>query len=185
MSKVLKLVSPIPPSNNHYLGYRVVKGIVIPYPTKETKEFKKKFIPYIKQEVEKQKWDMDITGLQHYYSDWVVYFPRIDMDASNYDKVLSDSITESKSVWKDDNIVLNRIKHIYYDLKNPRIEITIHPVDYIGIFNNKSELENFESKCKTCNRYKRNCSVLRKAKEGRIQDEIRNLECLKYKKVKM
>lgn len=185
MSKELKLVSPIPPSNNHYLGYRASRGIVIPYPTKETREYKKEFIPYVKNEVKKQKWDIDHTGLQHYYSDWIVYFPRVDMDASNYDKVLSDSITESKSVWIDDNIVLNRIKHIYYDSKDPRIELTIHPVEYIGIFNDRSELEQFEDRCKMCNRYKRNCSILKKAKEGRIQDEINNLECLKFKEVKI
>ena len=41
----------------------------------------------------------------------------------------------------------------------------------------------FKSNCFGCSRYKRNCSVLQKAKEGRIQDEINNLMCNKFKKV--
>lgn len=188
MSKELKLVSPICPSNNHYLKYRVIKkgrqSIVSPYPSKETKDYKKEFIPYVQREAKKQGWEMDYTGLQHYYVDWVVYFPRVDMDSANYDKVLADSITESKAVWLDDNVVCNRVKHIYYDSKNPRIELTIHPVDYIGIFDNKDELNKFENKCKTCNRYKKNCSIFTKAKAGRIQEEIVGLNCLKYKEIK-
>lgn len=188
MSKELKLVSPIPPSNNHYLAYRVIKSgkknIVAPYPTKETKDFKKYFIPYIQEEVKKQGWEMDCTGLQHYYMDWDVYFPRVDMDASNCDKVIADSITESKVVWVDDNTLCNRINHIYYDSKNPRIELTIYPVDYVGIFDNQEQLDEFENKCKSCSRYKRNCSLLRNAKSGRIQEEIQGLVCEKYKEAK-
>lgn len=188
MIKELKLVSSICPSNNHYLSYRVVKSgnrnIVSPYPTEETKKFKKEFISYIKDEVVKQGWEMDCTGLQHYYMDWDVYFPRIDMDAANYDKVIADSITESGVVWIDDNTLCNRINHIYYDSKNPRIELTIYPVDYIGIFNTQKQLDEFEQKCKTCYRYKRNCALIKNAKIGRIQEEIDELVCSKYKKAK-
>ena len=45
-------------------------------------------------------------------------------------------------------------------------------------------LEQFESRCIGCIRYKRNCSILQKAKEGRIQEEITELECSKYKSIK-
>lgn len=186
MSKVLRLISPIPPSVNHHLEYRVIKkgnrNIVVAYKSLEQKKFEKQFIPYVIEEAKKQCWEYDDTGKTHYYNDWVVYFPRIDMDASNYDKVLCDSITESKCVWKDDNIVLNRVKRVYYDSKNPRIELEIHPVEYMGIFDNKDALKTFENKCKKCSRYKRNCSILKKAKEGRIQNEINNdFICSKYK----
>ena len=44
-------------------------------------------------------------------------------------------------------------------------------------------LEQFESRCIGCKRYKRNCSILQKAKEGRIQEEIIGLECSKYKPI--
>lgn len=188
MSKKLKLISPIAPTVNHYMNYRVGKmrgkNIVIPYPSKETNEYKKYFIPYVQEEVKKQGWEMDYTGLQHYYVDWTIYFPRVDMDASNQDKVIIDSITESKAVWLDDNVVCNRVDHIYYDSNNPRIELTIYVVDYVGIFDNQKQLDEFEHKCKSCNRYGRNCSILLKAKAGRIQEDIIDFECLKYKKKK-
>ena len=188
MTKELKLVSPICPTVNHYMNYRVgkVNGrlTVLPYPSKETKEFKNNFIPYVQDEAKKQCWEMDYTGLQHYYVDWIIYFDRVDKDAANLDKVLIDSITEAKCVWIDDNVVCNRINHIYYDSKNPHIEITIKPVDYIGIFDNEEQLNNFENICKTCARYGRNCSIFKNAKAGRIQEEIINFECLKYKEKK-
>lgn len=186
-NKVLKLTSPICPSNNHYLEYRSVKkgnkNIVMAYKSKETKEYQRKFLPYVIEQAKLQGWEFDDGGLQHYYSDWTIYFPRVDMDASNYDKVLSDTITDAKCVWKDDNVVCNRIKHIYYDSKNPRFEIEIKPVEYIGIFDNKEDLLTFENKCSKCSRYKRNCSILKKAKLGKIQNEINEwYECLKFKK---
>ena len=34
-----------------------------------------------------------------------------------------------------------------------------------------------------CSRYKRNCSILKNAKSGRIQDEICDFECSKYKEI--
>ena len=188
VNQELKLTAPICPSNNHYLGYRAIKSgkknIVTAYPTTETKLFKKQFIEYIKTEAVFQNWEMDESGLQHYYVDWIVYFPRVDMDAANYDKVIADSITESGCVWKDDNVVCNRIKHIYYDSENPRFELTIHPVEYVGIFDSLDILSDFENRCKKCNRYKSNCSMLRKAKLGKIQEGIDQYNCEKYKEVK-
>ena len=187
-NNILKLISPIAPTTNHYLNYRVMrksgKNIVMPYPSKETVTFKKSFIPYVKEEVGKQNWEMDQTGLQHYYVYWTVYFPRIDMDVSNQDKVIIDSITESEVVWKDDNVVCNRVDHIYYDSSNPRIELTIVPVDYIGVFENEEHLNSFQEKCKECKRYSNNCSILRKLIEGRIIEEYQNNECIKFKKKK-
>ena len=188
MSKELKLISSIPPTVNHYMNYRVGKmggrNVVIPYPSKETKDYKKQFIPYVQNEAQKQGWEIDYTGLQHYYVDWVIYFDRVDKDAANLDKVLIDSITEAKCVWVDDNVVCNRVNHIYYDSRNPRIELTITPVDYIGIFDNQQQLDEFEGKCKTCSRYKRNCSILKNAKSGRIQEEINSFVCNKFKEAK-
>ena len=71
-----------------------------------------------------------------------------------------------------------------YITTNPRVEITIRKVDYVGIFNNEEHLCGFEDKCKSCSRYKRNCKILRQAKEGRIQEEITDFVCSKYKEIK-
>ena len=185
MEQVLKLVSPIPLSVNHYLGTRAIlkngKPMAMIYETGDAKKYKKEFGKYIKEQVELQKWIMSDNKTQHIYCDCVFYFDRVDKDCNNYFKLLLDSITESECVWIDDNVVCERVNRIYYDSKEPRIELTIYPVEYIGIFNSQEELCSFETKCKSCKRYSRNCSILNKAKEGRIQEEISNeFMCSKY-----
>ena len=96
-------------------------------------------------------------------------------------KLLLDSLTESECIWIDDTQSCERTQGIFYDSVNPRIEITITYTDYIGIFKDISQLEQFESNCIYCARYNRNCSILKKAKEGRIQEEINDLVCSKFK----
>lgn len=192
MTQELKLVSPICPSVNHYLGYRVVKKRVgnkwvqmpMCYKKPEAVRYQKKFAEYIKEQIKIQDWKKIEDKFKHCYFDCVFYFERTDQDGNNYFKCMLDAVTDSKVVWEDDTQCCERIQGIYYDKDNPRIEITIRPVDYIGIFNNEKELNIFEDKCKTCTRHKRNCSILRKAKEGRIQKEIKNLECEKFKGIK-
>ena len=186
--KVLKLVSPIPMSVNHYLGTRVVmknkKPMAMVYETGDAKKYKKIFGEYIKEQVKLQNWIMNEDKTRHVYCDCVFYFDRMVKDCNNYFKLLLDSITESEVVWIDDNVVCERVNRIYYDSSNPRIELSIYTTDYIGIFDNKEQLDEFEDKCRTCKRYKRNCSILNKAKEGRIQEEICDLVCSKYNKTK-
>ena len=188
MGNILQLTITDFVSVNHYLAYRAIikngKPMAMSYKTKEAKDFQKKFEQHIKEQVKIQNWDVPVDPAQHFYVDAVFYFPRLDMDANNYFKVSLDFITETGLIWVDDNVVCERVQRIYYDSSNARIELTIYPVDYIGIFDNQEQLDEFESKCETCSRYKRNCSILKKAKEGRIQEEIQNLECFKYKEIK-
>lgn len=185
---VLKLTSPIPPSVNHYTSVRTIikngKPMAIVYETKEAKDYKKTFKKIIEEQAKLQNWNWEVNSTQHFYVDAVFYFDRIDKDVGNYEKCLSDTITETQLIWIDDNVTLFRPQRIYYDSSNPRIELTIYPVDYIGIFDNQEQLDEFEDKCKTCSRYKRNCSILKKAKEGRIQEKIKNNICNKYKEIK-
>lgn len=188
--QILKLTSPIPLSVNHYLGTRAIlkkdksgklKPMAMVYETSEAKKYKKEFGEYIKEQVKLQNWIISEDKTQHICCDCVFYFDRTDKDCNNYFKLLLDSITESEVVWIDDNVVCERVNRIYYDSSNPRIELEIYPVNYIGVFDNQEQLDYFENKCKTCKRYNKNCSILKKAKEGRIQEEICDLECSKYK----
>ena len=185
MDNVLKLVSPMPVSVNHYLATRCImkngKPMAMVYETSEAKKYKKEFIKYIREQVKEQNFKTDMNPAQHYYCDCVFYFDRIDKDCNNYFKLFLDSVTESECVWVDDNTVCERVNRIYYDSKNPRIEATIYYSDYVGIFDNQEQLNQFEDKCKNCKRYSRNCSILNKAKEGRIQEEIQDMVCNKYK----
>lgn len=188
MGNVLKLTITDFISVNHYLAYRAIikngKPMAMSYKTKEAKDFQKKFENHIREQVKKQNWNLEVDPAQHFYVDAVFYFPRLDMDANNYFKTSLDSITETGLIWADDNVVCERVQRIYYDSENPRIELTIYPVDYVGIFNTHKDMEMFEEKCTTCSRYKRNCSILKKAKEGRIQADIVDFDCMKYKQSK-
>jgi len=161
------------------------KAQVTMYETAEAKKYKKDFTKYIKEQVKIQQFNIIPNKTQHFYCDCVFYFDRIDKDANNYFKLLLDSITDSQCVWLDDNVVCERVNAIYYDSKNPRIEINIYPVDYIGIFQSQEQLSNFTNNCIHCNRYKEGkCSILNKAKEGRILEEIENGKCIKFKCLK-
>ena len=184
IKQILKLVSPIPVSVNHYLKPRSFisngKAMVTMYETSDAKKYKKDFIKYINKEIEKQNWNLIPNKTQHFYIDCVFYFDRVDKDPNNYFKLLLDSITETQKIWLDDNVTCERVNGILYDSKNPHIDISIYPVDYVGIFPTINQLDEFKSNCITCKRYKRNCSILNKAVEGRIQEEIENLVCSKY-----
>lgn len=151
------------------------------YKTPEAAKYRKEFADYVREEVGKQKWDLTPNKTQHFYVDTVFYFPSTGLDANNYFKVMLDAITDTQLIWLDDNVTCERVQAIYYDQQNPRMEITIRPVDYIGVFKNTSQMEKFISICIGCTRYTRNCSILRQAKEGRIQEEIIDGVCTKYK----
>lgn len=151
------------------------------YKTSEAIKYQKEFTKYVQEQVELQNWIMSDNKFQHYYMDCYFFFPRTDMDANNYFKCLADAITDSKSVWIDDVQLCERVQGINYTSSNPRIEIEIRPVDYIGIFKDISQLEEFKSNCIQCKRYKNGkCSLLVKACEGRIQEEIDGLVCGKF-----
>ena len=129
------------------------KPMAMSYKTPEAVKYQKDFKEYVIQEVKKQGYNLKPDPLQHFYID---------------------------AVWVDDNVTCERVQRIYYDSENPRIELTIRPVNYIGVFDDAPQLEEFKSRCIGCKRYKRNCSLLKKAIEGRIQPEIHDGECDKY-----
>ena len=183
------MTSPIPLSVNHYVKPRPFikygKPCVTLYETSEAKKYKKDFSNYIKQEVKTQKFNHIPNKTQHFYVDCVFYFDRIDRDANNYFKLLLDAITNSQCIWLDDNVVCERVNAIYYDAENPRIEMTISPVDYIGVFQSQEHLDGFISNCIHCTRYKEGkCGILCRAIEGRIQDEINEYTCSKHREKK-
>lgn len=194
--KVLKLVCTEFISVNHYMNYRVAKiknkhtgkmfNTVQPYKPKETQKFEREFSSYVKEEVIKQGWIKPEKG-KFIFLDTVFYFPRTDMDDQNYFKSMCDIMTDC-GIWEDDNIVIVRNNRIYYDKENPRIEINITETPFTGIFDSREDYECFLNKCVTCNRHKRNCSILKNATESRIQTEVvresKGWRCNKYKEIK-
>lgn len=151
--------------------------------SKEGEKTKEQIIQKAKHQMEKSDWSYDYTKENYIYMDTIIYFRKKGSDDNNIYKLLCDAL--EKVVYENDSRVLIRTQKILYDSENPRVEVTFSPVEYIGIFDNQEILDQFEAKCKTCKRYKNNCSILRKAKEGRIQEEIDNeLNCERYKRMR-
>ena len=105
-----------------------------------------------------------------------------DVIPDNFKKLQQDCITESKVVWEDDSWCLPRTQRLLIDSANPRIELIITPCEFVGIFDDNQQFREFEQRCINCTWYTNNCSILRKATEGRIQEEICDLVCSEFKK---
>lgn len=183
----LNYTSPMCPSTNHYNNYRIIKGkkpFVQAYPSKEYVQYKKKFIPYLKELVKEYEWEM-IEEFKHYYLDLDIYFDRADKDPTNYFKTLQDVANEI--LWFDDKIILGRVNRVYYTYNEdcePRIECRLYPVDYIGIWNSKDEYETFIDRCKTCRNYKDGkCKRLESYMQYKITKDfdIQSRKCRGYK----
>lgn len=161
------------------------KPLASSYKKADAVKYRHDFATYVTSEVERQKYDVPVTKTQHFYVDAVFYFPRIDMDANNYFKVMLDSITDTKLIWDDDNVVCERVQGIYYDSANPRVELDIRPVDYIGVFKDAQQLDQYKAaNCIGCTRYRRNCSLLANAIAGRIQKDFNIARCDKLAPLK-
>lgn len=184
MNQALLITSPIPPSVNHYTAHRVVmKGgrpLAIVYKTKEAVAYQTEFKKAVAEAVKEHNWKTDLTSPCHFYVDGIFYMDKKRKDCNNLWKCLLDAITETQLIWKDDDIVCERVNKILYDSDNPRVELYIHYVDYIGIFDNEAQLEEFKmNNCIGCKRYKRNCTLLKNAVDGCIQPEIDGYVCAK------
>lgn len=181
----------LPTSVNNYLRptYRMVDGKPVPYmyETKEAKDFKRRFGAYLKREVKKQGWDMELTKEGHWYLDVVFIQSRTSEDNNNYFKILCDAMTGI--CIDDDKNLLVRPQMVLYDSKNPSFKALLRRVGYTGIFNSSELHEKFvEDNCSGCKRFNKNCSILRKAREGRVQDDISSASgvntCIKMKPIK-
>lgn len=191
MNNVLYLTSDIPPSiNNDYMKPRAImkygKPMTIMYESKVAKDYKKSFKAYLKREILKQGF---IRKEKYTVIEWTFYFARVNQDTNNYYKCLVDSITESGEIWEDDNLSLMRDVDIFYDSKNPRVELKVYYLDKIGVFKNKEELGKFvELNCSKCIRgnklgQKGGCSIYKRMIENRIQEDIDliKMACAKIK----
>lgn len=184
MDQYLIITSPIPPSVNHYIAHRVVikggKPLAVVYKTKEAVAYQTSFKKIVASAVKEQSWPTNLDAPRHIYVDAVFYMDKRHRDCNNAWKCLLDAITETQLVWRDDDVVCERVNKIVYDAANPRVELRIHYVDYVGIFDTEDQLEDFKkNNCIGCKRYKRNCALLRNAIEGRVQEEIDGYICTK------
>ncbi|MGJ0846429.1 RusA family crossover junction endodeoxyribonuclease [Tissierella praeacuta] len=178
ITQQLRLTLDLPQSVNHIYGRNKFGST---YLKKEGKSYKERMIEYIHEEVKKQDW-IKVEN-RFLYMDEIIFSNRKGRDSDNFKKLQQDCITESGVVWTDDTWCLPRTQRLLIDKNNPRIELIITPCDFIGIFDNEQQLQGFKAnQCLQCNRYKRNCSILKYALDNKIQEEIsKDLKCSKFK----
>lgn len=184
--RILKLISPLPPSVNSYLNYRVAqKGkrrFVQAYPNKETEIYKDFFTDYVKDQIKEQEWIRPDKG-KLVYVRCTFYMDRKRKDPSNFIKVPFDVLTEA-GVYVDDDIALPLADRVYIDPVNPRIEIEIFESDAIGIFDNQEDLNKFMShNCNLCKKEPLKCGVMKKLLDNRILPEVKNGICSKRRPI--
>lgn len=172
-------------SVNHYKGVRVIGGKKKTFPQfyilPDVVRFQNSFLRYTKEQIKKQNWITPEKG-QFVIVEATFYFPRIDMDANNYWKVLLDVLTKAK-LWNDDNIVMERVNRIYYDTTNPRIELNIFPFENYGVFDSSEQLNKFkQDNCSNCRKKIEKCSILKRLLDNRLSSDF-DLNTKKCKKL--
>ena len=180
--KKLILTSPLPPSVNNYLNYKIgQKGrrkFVQVYSSPETNLYKNFFTDYVKDEIRNQDWSRPKKGVLVFVR-MTFFFDRKRKDPSNFIKVPFDVLTDA-GVYIDDDIALPIAQRVYIDAANPRIEIEIFESGTIGIFEDQEDLSLFMSNnCNVCKKNTETCGVLKKLLDNRIIEEVEDRTCLK------
>ena len=180
-----RFTSPLPPSVNDYLGKKVAysfgKPYVLVYETIKAKAYKKRMQKILQREVINNGWNKT-NELQYVICDITVYLSQKKRDSDNMFKCLLDSFKEADIIY-DDCMIIPRVRDVFIESSNPRIEVELKLADKIGIFENSSEFEKFkENNCYNCKKYRtygERCSQLKASIENRITGDIdvKNLEC--------
>lgn len=188
----LNLTLPVPISINslyvnqfkydYYLKRRVPTGgrVLSSSGEKQKKDIQK----IASEQVKLQNWDYAWTEDKNnfLYLDVNIFFARRGRDSDNVFKLLHDSL--EKIVFDNDSRILPRVQKVLYDTENPRVEVSLSPVEYKGIFSGVKEMTSFEENCKSCTRYlKGRCSILVDSIAGTVRSEIEDINnpiCSKY-----
>lgn len=181
---MLVVTSPMPPSVNLYLGKRVVgsgkRAYVQVYETAKAKAYKKEFKKILQEESYKQKWVVPAEN-KYIIAEMTFYMASKSQDTHNFDKCLIDCFQEQGLIINDSKVLVVP-KEVYIDSKNPRIEVVMYESEKVGVFKNDLCYRSFiATNCNKCTRYDRNCSILNKALDNKIQDEVDHisLQCSK------
>lgn len=172
---MLKFTSPLPPSTNEYLGKRVAyaggKPYVQVYKTKKAMDYENYMVKTLKRCSVEQGWEKPKKN-EYINMRLIYYMNKLGRDIDNTYKLLQDALKNAGLIIDDDKVIPIPID-IFIDKDNPRIEVELEVSDKQGIFKNKGQAGKFIwSNCVDCKRYEKNCSILKKAFENRIQKEI-------------
>lgn len=181
MNKLI-LTSPLGPTVNRYLNYKVARQgrrlFAQTYLSPETVSYRQFFIDYVKEQIKEQGWITPEKG-KLVYVNMVFYMDRKKKDPNNFIKVPFDALTDA-GVFIDDDIALPVAKRVYIDNLNPRIEIEIYESSAVGIFDDEIDFQTFKNNnCLNCKKNIDTCSILKKLKDNRLIPEVDDRTCLK------
>jgi Holliday junction resolvase RusA-like endonuclease len=180
----LKIISPIPPSVNNYLNYKVDKNprngrlFVKAYKSGDSVKYENTFKNIVKQAVNLQNWNMPEKD-KYIIIRATFYFPKHGMDINNHWKLPLD-VFKWAGVYHDDSKVIEGARRLYVDAKNPRIEFEIWESPFLGVFDSVEDFEGFKNmNCRFCKKKPERCATITKALENRITGDIdiENLTC--------
>lgn len=172
---MLRFTSPIPPSSNEYLGKRIAysgrHAYVQVYKTKKAMDYEKYMVKTLVRNAKEQGWIIPEKN-DYLEMELVYYMNKLGRDIDNTYKLLIDALANAGLIINDDKVIPIP-KNIYIDKDNPRIEVLLKVSEKRGVFDNQKQADEFIAKnCSNCSRYKKNCSLLKKAYENRIQQEV-------------
>lgn len=181
--KELNLVTPIPPSVNHYMNYRIARGrklFIKTFPSPETVKYQRLMKQYIPEEIKKQNWNM-LGPDEFAYVYITFYFERKRKDSNNYLKVPFDCFTEN-GVWYDDDKAMPVVTRVFIDKENPRAEFTIKKAKFIGAFDSKKDYNKFlQNNCSICTKNSDKCTILKTLLDNKITVNADQEKCFKIK----
>lgn len=125
-SQVLKLVTPVPLTQNHMYVNRMIKKRIVRVLNADAQKWMASIRKYTIEEVELQGWYME-TNDTWYTVDMVFYMPdKITRDNHNCFKLLFDTL--EGVVFKNDYYIMPNVLGVKLDRENPRVEIIVKKV---------------------------------------------------------
>lgn len=149
--------------------------------TPEARDYEKKLVPIIEEQIELQGWVKPDPGVKvHVLVDY--YFKQKGTDPNNHLKILYDCLTKAE-VYIDDDIALPQSGRMVIDKYNPRLEVTIFEDSSVGIFKGSILFDRFtQNNCLRCSKNQDKCSILKALLDNRIHDQVEEeTTCLKIR----
>lgn len=167
--KEIKIVLPIPVSNNNYLYPKVMGKYARLAETAKSKKWKAEAAKIIKKELKKNNWKTVERGV---FLDVTIdyFFNKKGMDPNNYLKTLYD-VMESCGVYENDDMCKPQTGIVVIDKFNPRIEVNITKSQQIGAFKNHIHRVNFISEYEFMYNQRKFNSIMKKLDDNRLTEE--------------
>lgn len=164
-------------------GKKIIR-FVEAYPSPESIAYKRKVKITIKKilkewEKENGKWDKEKTKEGVWILKINYFLHRRDGDATNYQKMIVDSVVQSGLLNDDNNIVLGE-GILVYDPENPRLYVSLYKSEQDGVWPSEAHKNKWvKQNCSNCKKGKR-CAQFTKFTKGTITGMDEKWKCKSF-----